>query len=266
LRHLSHRSPDGVTYDVHDRVLQAADFGVPQRRERVFIVAFRSDLNVAWNFPTPTHSLDALLWHQWISGGYWKRHSVRSRLRPKMPAVYAQRVERLKKKTRPLLLPWRTIRDALVGLPLPVAKEEQPSVPNHTLVPGARVYPNHTGSPLDMPSKTLKAGAHGVPGGENILLSPDGAIRYFTIRECGRLQTFPDEYEFLGTWKSLVRQVGNAVPVTLVENVSRGIHTHLANHEVGKTTAEATPTIVVPFPKRAISARRRARHRSALRA
>lgn len=121
------------------------------------------------------------------------------RLRPKMPAAHARRVERLKQKTKPISLPWRTIRDGLAGLPLPVAKEQKPSLPNHILVPGARVYPNHTGSPLDMPSKTLKAGAHGVPGGENILLSPDGAIRYFTIRECGRLQTFPDEYEFLGT-------------------------------------------------------------------
>jgi len=140
---------------------------------------------------------------------------------------FAKRVESLKKKSQPGSLPWRTIRDGLVGLPLPVARDQSPTVPNHVLVPGARVYPSHTGSPLDMPSKTLKAGAHGVPGGENILVAPDGAIRYFTIRECARLQTFPDDYAFLGTWKSLVRQVGNAVPVTLVEHVSRAIHDHL---------------------------------------
>jgi len=247
LRHLSHRTPPaGVTYDVHDRVLQAADFGVPQRRERVFIVAFRSDLQVGWNFPPATHALDSLLWDQWVSGEYWKRHSVPPRLRPKMPMSFAKRVESLKKKSQPGSLPWRTIRDGLVGLPLPVARDQSPTVPNHVLVPGARVYPSHTGSPLDMPSKTLKAGAHGVPGGENILVAPDGAIRYFTIRECARLQTFPDDYAFLGTWKSLVRQVGNAVPVTLVEHVSRAIHDHLIERETAKQHEEPPQHVLVP--------------------
>jgi DNA (cytosine-5)-methyltransferase 1 len=137
--------------------------------------------------------------------------------------MYERRVERLRNRPEPQSLPWRTIRDALVGLPLPVTKDQEPRIPNHILVPGARVYPSHTGSPLDMPSKTLKAGDHGVPGGENILVTPDGAIRYFTIRECARLQTFPDEYTFLGTWKPLVRQVGNAVPVAVVEQLGKAI-------------------------------------------
>jgi DNA (cytosine-5)-methyltransferase 1 len=228
LRRLSHRQPpDGVTYDVHDRVLQAADFGVPQRRERVFIVAFRSDLEIAWKFPAATHSLDALLWEQWVSGDYWRRHSVAPQQRPGLHAMYAKRVERLKSRPRTLLAPWLTIRDALRGLSLPAPRHDSCGVPNHVYVPGARVYPSHTGSPLDMPAKTLKAGAHGVPGGENILITPDGAIRYFTIRECARLQTFPDNYAFVGTWKSLVRQVGNAVPVALVERVGAEIHRHL---------------------------------------
>lgn len=247
LRHLSHRPLEGVTYDVHDLVLQAADFGVPQRRERVFIVAFRSDLRVKWDFPLPSHSLNALLWDQWVSGEYWKRHSVPPRLRPAIPPSYAKRVERLKKSgDRPPLQAWRTIRDAMIGLPLPVSKDQQPALPNHILVPGARVYPSHTGSPLDMPSKTLKAGAHGVPGGENILVTPDGAIRYFTIRECARLQTFPDDYAFLGTWKSLVRQVGNAVPVMLVERIASEIFRHLTERDA--RSAGPRESILAPMP------------------
>ncbi len=239
LRCLSHRTPkDAFTYDVNDRVLQAADFGVPQRRERVFIVAFRADMEVGWKFPSATHSLDALLWDQWVSGDYWKRHSVPQRLRPEMPPSYARRIAELKKNGTPELLPWRTIRDALVGLPLPTPRDQEPETANHIFVPGARVYRSHTGSPLDMPSKTLKAGAHGVPGGENILVTPDGAIRYFTIRECARLQTFPDDYAFLGTWKSLVRQIGNAVPVTLVEQVGRKIHHHLIQRDAGDVALE----------------------------
>jgi DNA (cytosine-5)-methyltransferase 1 len=238
LRRLSHKPPrDAVSYVTSDLVLQAADFGVPQRRERVFIVAFRSDLAVSGKFPTPTHSLDALLWDQWVSGDYWSRHSISKRLRPTIPAHSAKRIEALKKKGKPESLPWRTIRDALIGLPSPAPSCPEPAIANHVLVTGARVYPSHTGSPLDMPSKTLKAGAHGVPGGENILVSPDAPIRYFTIRECARLQTFPDDYVFVGNWKSLVRQVGNAVPVALVEYVGRSIANQLAAADSQRQTA-----------------------------
>jgi DNA (cytosine-5)-methyltransferase 1 len=243
LRRLSHRPPaDGLRYDVYDQVLQAADFGVAQRRERVFIVALRSDLELSWKFPLPTHSLDSLLWQQWVSGEYWKRHSVPPRLRPEMPAPFQRRIKALKQREQPSALPWQTIRDVLVGLPLPSPKSSECAVPNHVLVPGARVYPSHTGSPLDMPSKTLKAGAHGVPGGENILVSPDGAIRYFTIRECARLQGFPDEYAFVGSWKSLVRQLGNAVPVALVEHVARAIHAQLTCRVAGIPADVTLPT------------------------
>ena len=228
-----------LSYTVHASVLQAADFGVPQRRERVFIVAFRSDLDSAWTFPTATHSFDRLLWDQWISGEYWDVHSLPKRLRPTLREYYRQRVNRLRAGNRPLLERWQTVRDALVGLPAPARQGDPEVVANHTLWPGARVYERHTGSPLDMPAKTLKAGSHGVPGGENILVRPDGSIRYFTIRECARLQTFPDDYAFVGTWKSLVRQVGNAAPVLVVERLARSIGEHLVASEVPSAVARS---------------------------
>src|SRR5207245_763895 len=86
---------------------------------------------------------------------------------------------------------------------------------NHRLQLGARAYARHTGSRYDLPAKVLKAGWHGVPGGENMLAYPDGTVRYFTIRECARLQTFPDDYFFTGTWTKMTRQLGNAVPVLM---------------------------------------------------
>jgi DNA (cytosine-5)-methyltransferase 1 len=76
---------------------------------------------------------------------------------------------------------------------------------------------------LDEPAKTLKAGDHGVPGGENMLLRPDGSIRYFTVREAARLQTFPDDYIFRGSWTETMRQLGNAVPVRLGEVIARSV-------------------------------------------
>ena len=86
---------------------------------------------------------------------------------------------------------------------------------NHEFQPGAKFYAGHTGSPLDMPAKTIKAGSHGVPGGENMLVEQNGKPRYFTIRESARLQCFPDSYIFHGSWTESMRQLGNAVPVTL---------------------------------------------------
>jgi len=91
---------------------------------------------------------------------------------------------------------------------------------DHTFQPGARSYPGHTGSPLDVPSKTLKAGVHGVPGGENMLRREDGSVRYFTVRESARLQTFPDDYRLRGAWSETMRQLGNAVPVELAAAVA----------------------------------------------
>ena len=84
-----------------------------------------------------------------------------------------------------------TVRDAIHDLPNPGASGSSEEVPNHRLQPGARVYKGHTGSPLDLPSKALKAGVHGVPGGENMIAHEDGSARYFTVREAARMQTFP---------------------------------------------------------------------------
>ena len=113
------------------------------------------------------------------------------------------------------------MRDALVGLPDPV-RCPIPEL-NHVFVDGARSYPGHTGSPLDLPAKTLKAGDHGVPGGENMILLPDGRVRYFTLREAARMQTFSDDYLFPSSWTETMRQLGNAVPVRLGEIVARSV-------------------------------------------
>ena len=201
------------------RLLNAANYGVPQKRERVFFVGFRSDLGVEWTFPDETHSLESLLIDQWVTGEYWDRHEVATKHRPKLPERFASRVNALKAGT-PLDLfaaaPWRTVRDALAGLPDP-EREDCSGFHNHWHNPGARSYVGHTGSPLDEPAKTLKAGDHGVPGGENTVVRPDGKLRYFTVREAARVQTFDDDYVFHGAWTEAMRQLGNAVPVRLGE-------------------------------------------------
>lgn len=228
-----------LTYNVAPTMVNAADYGVPQRRERVFIVGFRADLGIEWSFPKATHDFDRLLHDQWVSGEYWDRHGVPLRDRPAMPANHAVRVRVLRESLfPPVERPWRTVRDALVDLPDPESSEAARHN-NHRYQPGARPYPGHTGSPLDLPAKTLKAGDHGVPGGENMLLRPDGSVRYFTIRESARLQTFPDGYLFHGSWSETMRQLGNAVPVALGHQVAAGVAERLLTAELANVAQRA---------------------------
>ena len=214
--------PD-LSYRVVYRLLDAADYGVPQHRHRVFIVGFRSDLGIEWNFPESTHNLNKLIWEQWVTGEYWDLHKVAKSKRPVMPESLKRRVEILK-ANHSLIAPegnrYLTVRDALVGLPDPRTKN---SIPNHEFRDGAKPYPGHTGSALDEPSKALKAGAHGVPGGENMIAFPDGSYRYYTARDAARIQTFPDDYIFDSAWTEAMRQIGNAVPMHLAEVVGQSI-------------------------------------------
>lgn len=194
-------------YMVTWRLLEAADFGVPQVRKRIFIVATRSDLSM-YRFPSPSHSKQALLRAQ-SDGAYWERHGI-SKRKP---------VEAIAKSENGAI-PWVTVRDAL--LTLPAAEEEEAKARmNHWLIPGARVYAGHGGSSLDWPSKTIKAGVHGVPGGENTVVLDDGSVRYYTLREAARIQTFPDQHLFKGARIHVTRQLGNAVPCRLAEQVAK---------------------------------------------
>ncbi|RYD36753.1 MAG: DNA (cytosine-5-)-methyltransferase, partial [Verrucomicrobiaceae bacterium] len=95
----------GLRYRVHVHQANAADYGVPQQRHRVFFIGFRSDIITDWSFPKPTHADGAT-----FSG----------------------------------LLPWRPLSSALEGLPPPTQSPSQ-KWSNHILQPGAKVYPGHTG-------------------------------------------------------------------------------------------------------------------------
>ena len=230
-RHETSGSRSGLNYNIVVQCLDASDYGVPQRRERVFIAGFRDDIEVEWSFPAPTHSHDALLWSQWRSASYWKRHKVHSKL---IPHHVRGQVKARSLNAAPGTLPWLTVRDALNDLPDPQLHPRLALAHNqHTYISGARAYVGHTGSSLDLPAKTLKAGVHGVPGGENMQIRPDGSVRYFTVRECARLQAFPDYYSFDCSWGQAMRQLGNAVPTTLA---------YILANSIAKTLRKASST------------------------
>jgi DNA (cytosine-5)-methyltransferase 1 len=198
-------------YLVDHVVVNAADYGASQIRYRVLVRGVRASAGVPLAPMAATHSRDRLLWNQWVSGEYWTNHGLPQPPDSAIPKGDQARVRLL--RTKPLAPPtgeaWITVRDAIAGLGEPDGKR------NHVFQAGAKAYKGHTGSALDMPSKALKAGDHGVPGGENMMILPDGKVRYFTVREAARLVNLPDEYLFNASWTETMRGLGNAVPAAL---------------------------------------------------
>lgn len=233
-------------YDVVHIPVNAADYGVPQIRQRVIIVAFRADLRVEWgkHKPEPEYSEAALI-DSMHDGTYWKQYDdvsgidlIRERVVATLPPPSL--VPDGKK-------PWRTLRDAIAGLdgnkPLPPVTAEEvrgkivvDDIPDHMGWPGARVYTGHTPNELDRPAKTVKAGVHGVPGGESVMRLDDHAFdgtgyRYMTVRETARVMTFPDDWVLAGPRGEKMRQLGNAVPVRLGEVFARAVRAALDDAE-----------------------------------
>ena len=213
-------------YDVKYLLVNAADYGVPQVRWRVFVVAFRSDLGLAgWEFPRPTHSAAALERAQ-EDGSYWAEHGLERRpaLKQAGSETAASGLER-----------WQTVRDAIKDLPEPLGdRVEHPDWIHHYGWPGAREYPGHTPNDLDRPAKTVKAGVHGVPGGETVLRLDNGSIRYMTVREVARVMTFPDHWRLAGPRGEQMRQLGNAVPVRLAQVMAGAVASALAASANGR--------------------------------
>ena len=213
-------------YNVVWSVFNAADYGVPQVRYRLFIVATAVDLP-PYQFPDPTHSKERLL-HEQLTGVYWESRGLAA--------------PHLNGSSLPLddssdtRLSWVTVRDGVSSLRLAESLETD-QCNNHWTIKGARSYAGHTGSSLDWPSKTLKAGVHGVPGGENMLVLGDQSLRYFTLREMARLQSFPDSHYFVGARSNVIRQIGNATPCDLAAAIARPLR-NLLQPEACNVTAD----------------------------
>ena len=231
------------TYRVSIQKLVATDFGTAQARSRLFVVGLRDDVTAEWKAPETTHSLDQLMRDKWLTGGYWDRHGLDRPEIDKDGTAWLRRHNRAPADDlfARRLLAHRTTRDAIGDLPEPIPAGS-PGVLDHEAAPrAAKAYKGHTGSAVDSPSKTLRAGDHGVSGGENMVdygeAAGKGRYRHFTVREAARVQGFPDDYAFPepfdgggrgGKWSAGLKQLGNAVPCELAEAVGRSIVAALA--------------------------------------
>lgn len=196
-----------IGYSAAIATLNAADFGVPQQRRRVFVIGARE--GQAFRFPVPTHG----------QGG------TASLLVSSSPA-------------------YRTAWDALHDLPTPVDPEVQLKGKWATLmpsIPAGQNYLWHTdrgdGEPLfgwrrrywsfllklapELPSWTIQA----QPGPATGPFHWDN--RRLTMREMARLQTFPNNVQVTGNLADAQRQLGNAVPSLLAETLAREIRAQL---------------------------------------
>lgn len=223
----NHRAADkGRTraFRVLSKSVNAADYGAAQKRYRAIFIGIDARQGEEWNFPEPTHSQEALAWAKHVDLSYWERNGAQ-RVRAFSSTSEASALKRaLASGTPPEKKPWVTVRDAIGDLPPPTKSE---FIAGHWQHPGARAYKNHTGSNMDEPAKALKAGDHGVPGGENMVVNRRGNVRYFTVREMARLQGFPDDFDVSGSWKAATRQLGNAVPTAMAQRMGEFVQATL---------------------------------------
>lgn len=175
------RDFESIGYKVKYKILNAADYGVPQIRERIFIVGIKRNLRRSIEYPTPTH--------------------IDSALNPKQP-----------------LRKWVTIGDALRLLPEP---EDAPEIPNHTYSKYKLRFNGYLGHRYinpDRPAPTVTA--RGDDRGGVVVIHHPRNHRRMSARELATTQSFPIEFVFSGCRSSVYRQIGNAVPPVLSRAVA----------------------------------------------
>ena len=183
-------------YSIQYKVLNAWDYGVAQKRERLITIGIRNDLRRKINFAFPeAHKYKPVLRDILID----VPESVGTRYSEKKEEIF---------KLVPAGGYWRDI-------PEDVAKEYMKSC---WYMEGGRTGILRRLS-MDEPSLTVLTS----PSQKQTDRCHPTEPRPFTVRENARCQSFPDDWEFVGTVGEQYRQVGNAVPVNLAYDISMQI-------------------------------------------
>jgi DNA (cytosine-5)-methyltransferase 1 len=182
---------DNSGYRVKYKVLNAADYGVPQKRLRVIIIGIRQDLENDIDFPVPTH---------------YEPENTRTFLN---------------------LQPWVTIGNALRNIPEP---QDAPHIPNHTYSKYKLHFNGYIGNRTIDPSKPAPTvTARGDEKGGVVVLHHPNNHRRMSARELAITQSFPLDYVFCGTRTSVYRQIANAVPPLMAKAIASQFPIHLIN-------------------------------------
>ncbi|MDK7204176.1 DNA cytosine methyltransferase [Streptococcus sp. UMB1203] len=179
-------------YDVQSKVLNAWDYGVAQKRERMIMVGIRNDLSNSISFEYPS------------------KHEYKPVLRDILmdcPPSQGMHYSEYKRKIFELVPPGGYWRD----IPENIAKEYMKSTWN---MGGGRTGILRRLS-LDEPSLTVLTS----PTQKQTERCHPLEARPFTIRENARIQSFPDNWKFQGSIGNQYKQIGNAVPVNLAYEI-----------------------------------------------
>ena len=188
-------------YIVHHKLLDAWDYGVPQKRERIFIVGVHHSVEDAWGYKFP----EKLLYRPTL------RESIGAPSNP-VPASEGMRYSENKR------LIFEKIPMGGCWVDLPTEEEKKAYMGKSYYATGGRRGVLRRLS-FDKPSPTLLCN----PQAKQSELCHPTETRPLTIREYARIQTFPDEHTFCGSMASQYRQIGNAVPVNLAYHVGLSI-------------------------------------------
>jgi DNA (cytosine-5)-methyltransferase 1 len=167
-------------YKVKFNVLNAADYGVPQKRERVIIIGARQDLNIKISFPKPTHT------------------------------EFPNKLNNLK--------PWVSIGAALKDIPEPETEHNLLNHTYSKFKLKFNGYLGNRAIDPTKPAPTVTA--RGDDKGGVVVLHHPNNHRRMSVRELAIIQSFPIDYIFEGTNSSMYRQIGNAVPPLLAYNIA----------------------------------------------
>lgn len=202
-------------YNVTYKVLRASDYGVPQNRERVFFVGLRKDIfkDKFFNYPQPLNHIvgteEALSDLPSLDNGEdstkyktTPQNSFQKLMRKKSKMIKNNEVTEHTEQTKKII---SMIPDGGNIKSLP---EEYYKVRNYSTA--------FKRMNSKLPSTTIDCGHR------NYFHYKENRIP--TVRESARIQSFPDDFEFLGTKTSQYTQVGNAVPVLLAEAVANAMN------------------------------------------
>lgn len=213
---------ESLGYNVNYKILDARDYGVPQERKRVIIVGYHKKLGKRFNFPAPAFSKDP---QKQLGGKQTKK--------------------------------WLTLKDAIGDLPEATpAKDKNKAndglkIPNHEHMNGgfSTIYMSRNRRRnWDEQSFTIQAGGRHAPlhpsSAKMIKISEDKwefegknpKHRRLSVRECARIQTFPDNFVFYyNNIADGYKMGGNAVPIKLAEAIAKQIKEDLATVEMPRT-------------------------------
>ncbi|MBQ8749057.1 MAG: DNA cytosine methyltransferase [Clostridia bacterium] len=214
-------------YKIKYQVLKASDFGVPQNRERVFIVGVRNDINKEWTFPIPLNK-DTLSIKEAIDDLPELKSGQSINKYSKEPVNYYQKLMRKKSNvlTQHVAANYgEKIRTVIKNVPQGEGKnyfnklvEEGKIDKKYYLTSG---YANTYSRLIETEPSTTITNNLTTPSALRCIHYRDD--RALSPREGARIQSFPDWFDFSGNMGKVAMQIGNAVPPLLAMAIAEQI-------------------------------------------